>query len=88
MRSVVVLPAPSGPMSPNISPAAHLEGDVLDGRGPAPKRRREAASPARARPPPRRVVVTAGRRAGWSRAAAGMPGLKRPSAFSRATLTL
>ena len=88
-RSVVVLPAPSGPIRPNISPRCTSKLTPVD----APTELAVAAGQAldldHAR---RRVIVRslaappAGARS--SRASAGMPGLKRPSRVVEADLDL
>ncbi len=88
-RSVVVLPAPSGPIRPNISPrwtskvtssaATNLvvaAGHALDLDHQSVRggAHLDAAFPTGA--------------AVWNRASAGMPGLNRPSRLSSPTLTL
>ena len=50
-RSVVVLPAPFGPISPTISPAADLERQVVDGGERAGRGRRRSGRGARRRGP-------------------------------------
>ena len=84
MRSVVVLPAPSGPIRPNISPRRTSK-LTSEAARTLPKRRDRARALT--------SVSGAGRVAGHGfslagcrRAVAGMPDLKRPSALSSATL--